>query len=177
MAHITRRVVTHQGDNGRSRILFDGDAPVAHVFDELGGLTISAVWDTAKGPANNTGTRDAAQDWDFEPEIGSGGTSVEVVELPPGTDEIDADNVAGISGMMADDDVFTPSERHALMHKTTTLDYIFIMKGEVWAILDDEETLLKAGDILVQRGTNHSWSNRSDKPCIMAAVMVSADPI
>ena len=64
-----------------------------------------------------------------------------------------------------------------MRHKTATVDYIIVLKGEIHALMDEGETLLKAGDILVQRGTNHSWSVRGNEPCIVAAVLVSADPV
>ncbi len=64
-----------------------------------------------------------------------------------------------------------------MMHKTSTVDYIIVLKGEIYAIMDKGETLLKAGDVLVQRGTNHSWSVRGNDPCIIAAVLVSAEPV
>jgi quercetin dioxygenase-like cupin family protein len=64
-----------------------------------------------------------------------------------------------------------------MMHRTSTVDYIIVLKGEIYAILDKSETLLKAGDVLVQRGTNHSWSVRGHEPCIIAAVLVSAAPL
>jgi quercetin dioxygenase-like cupin family protein len=63
------------------------------------------------------------------------------------------------------------------MHKTSTVDYIIVLKGEIYALMEKGETLLKAGDILVQRGTNHSWSVRGDEPCIVAAILVSAKPV
>ncbi|MNF15632.1 Cupin domain protein [compost metagenome] len=61
------------------------------------------------------------------------------------------------------------------MHQTDTLDYIIIISGEIYLIVDEEETLLKAGDIVIQRGTNHAWSNRSDSPCIQLAVLLDAE--
>ena len=64
---------------------------------------------------------------------------------------------------------------HPLMHQTPTLDYVIILSGELYLILEEEETLLKAGDIVVQCGTNHAWSNRSDKPAIQLAVLLDAD--
>ena len=63
-----------------------------------------------------------------------------------------------------------------MMHKTSTVDYIIVLKGEIYAIMETGEKLLRAGDILVQRGTNHSWSVRGSEPCIVAAVLVSAKP-
>ncbi len=64
-----------------------------------------------------------------------------------------------------------------LMHKSTTIDYIIVIKGEMYAVMDEGEVLLKPGDVLVQRGTNHSWSNRSDAPCLIAAILIDAKPI
>ena len=54
---------------------------------------------------------------------------------------------------------------------------LVVIKGEIWAIMDKGETLLRPGDVLVQRGTNHSWSVRGAEPCIIAAVLVSAEPV
>ena len=64
-----------------------------------------------------------------------------------------------------------------MMHKTSTVDYIIVLKGEIYAVMDTGEKLLRAGDILVQRGTNHSWSVRGNEPCIIAAVLVNAKPL
>jgi len=54
--------------------------------------------------------------------------------------------------------------RHPGMHKTRTVDYCIVFSGEIWAVLDEGEVLLRAGDCLVQRGTHHAWSNRTDEP-------------
>ena len=64
--------------------------------------------------------------------------------------------------------------RHPGMHRTRTLDYAIVLSGEIYAVLDEGEVLLKAGDVLVQRGTNHAWSNRSARPCRIAFVLVDA---
>jgi quercetin dioxygenase-like cupin family protein len=60
------------------------------------------------------------------------------------------------------------------MHKTGTIDYCVVLSGEIWAVLDESEVLLRAGDVLVQRGTNHAWSNRTGKPCVIAFVLIAA---
>ena len=60
------------------------------------------------------------------------------------------------------------------MHQTPTLDYVVILSGELYLIMEDGETLLQPGDIVIQRGTNHAWSNRSDEPCIQLAVLIDA---
>jgi quercetin dioxygenase-like cupin family protein len=64
-----------------------------------------------------------------------------------------------------------------MMHKTSTVDYIIVLKGEIYAIMETGEKLLKAGDILIQRGTMHSWSVRTSEPCIVAAILVNAKPL
>jgi quercetin dioxygenase-like cupin family protein len=58
------------------------------------------------------------------------------------------------------------------MHRTKTVDYGIVLSGEVYLVLDKQETLLKAGDVVVQRGTNHAWANRSSEPCRMAFILV-----
>ena len=57
-----------------------------------------------------------------------------------------------------------------------TIDYAIVLSGEIWAIMDEGETLLKTGDVLMQRGTSHAWSNRSDEYCRVAFVLVEARP-
>ncbi|MGE8430928.1 MAG: cupin domain-containing protein [Sphingobacterium sp.] len=64
---------------------------------------------------------------------------------------------------------------HPLMHQTASLDYIVILSGEIYLITDTEETLLQAGDIVIQRGTNHAWSNRSDQMCLQLAILIDAN--
>ena len=79
----------------------------------------------------------------------------------------------------------TPEAPHApdkksadpMMHRTNTVDYIVVLKGEIHAIMEKGETLLRAGDVLVQRGTNHSWSVRGNEPCIIGVVLVNAKPL
>jgi uncharacterized cupin superfamily protein len=62
--------------------------------------------------------------------------------------------------------------RHPFMHRTETLDYAVVLAGEIDLLLDDEDVHLKAGDVVIQRGTNHAWSNRSDKPCRMLYILI-----
>ena len=64
-----------------------------------------------------------------------------------------------------------------MMHRTATVDYIVVVKGEIYAVMEKGETLLRAGDVLVQRGTNHSWSVRGNEPCTRRRVLVNAEPL
>ena len=62
--------------------------------------------------------------------------------------------------------------RHAHMHRTQTIDYGIVLQGEIVLIMDDGETTARAGDIIIQRGTNHGWSNRSDANCRIAFILI-----
>ena len=62
--------------------------------------------------------------------------------------------------------------KHPGMHRTETGDYAIVLEGEIWAVMDEGETLLRAGDVLIQRGTNHAWANRSDKTARIAFVLI-----
>jgi uncharacterized cupin superfamily protein len=64
-----------------------------------------------------------------------------------------------------------------MMHKTATVDYALVLDGEIVAVMDAGETVMRAGDVLIQRGTSHSWANRSDRPCRMAFILVDAEPL
>jgi hypothetical protein len=63
------------------------------------------------------------------------------------------------------------------MHKTSTVDYAIVLSDEIWALMDEGETLMRAGDVLVQRATNRAWSNRSSAPCLVAFILVNAKPV
>jgi uncharacterized cupin superfamily protein len=62
-----------------------------------------------------------------------------------------------------------------MLHRTETIDYALILSGEITMLLDDEEVLLKAGDVVVQCGTNHAWSNRSNAPCLIAFILIDGE--
>ena len=68
------------------------------------------------------------------------------------------------------------TRRHPGMHKTDTVDYAIVLSGEIYAVMDEGEVLLRAGDCLIQRGTSHAWSNRTQEPCVIAFVLVAAKP-
>jgi quercetin dioxygenase-like cupin family protein len=63
------------------------------------------------------------------------------------------------------------------MHRTETLDYVIVLEGEIEMDMDDSTVKLKAGDVLVQRGTNHAWANRSDRRARVAFVLIDAEPL
>ena len=64
--------------------------------------------------------------------------------------------------------------RHPFMHRTDSLDYAVVLTGEIYMMMDEDEYLLKAGDVVVQQGTNHAWSNRGTEPCQIAFILIDA---
>jgi naringenin degradation protein FdeH len=69
------------------------------------------------------------------------------------------------------------SPRHPGFHKTSSTDYAIVLSGEIYALMDQGEVKLTAGDVLIQRGTNHAWSNRTDQPAYVAFVLIDAAPV
>jgi mannose-6-phosphate isomerase-like protein (cupin superfamily) len=172
-----RRVLTGHDSAGRSTFIADGLAPNVKEMASMPGLALTDLWETSGAPANNDGHADAAaRPVHLEPP--KNGTIVRIVEFPPDaqwrnqlTDGGEAFKSIG-AGHAQDKRSSDP-----MMHRTSTVDYIIVLKGEIHAVMETGETLLRAGDILVQRGTNHSWSVRGNEPCIVAAVLVNAKPL
>ncbi len=171
-----RRVLTGHDAQGRSTFIADGEAPNVKEMASMPGLALTDLWETAGAPARNDGDKDAAaRPVRLEPP--RNGTLLRIVEFPPDSawrgsaDGREAFKSIG-AGHAKDKASSDP-----MMHKTSTVDYIIVLRGEIYAILETGEKLLRAGDVLVQRGTNHSWSVRGGEPCIVAAVLVNAKPV
>ena len=176
MVRKIRRIVTGHDARGRSTFLSDGPSP--HVLT-IGGRTdfaLTNLWVTDSAPARNTGSADAA-DRPVVLEPPKHGTIFRVVEFPPEKTSGAFDRKQAFSAMGADHAMDPDASRHPGMHKTDTVDYAIVLSGEIWALMDEGETLMKAGDCLVQRGTNHAWANRGDAPCLVAFILVSADRV
>ena len=173
MARPTRRVVTGHDASGKAVVLFDGTAPNAKLRKATG-LTSTLLWVTDGSPADNSGSADSA-----ERDIGVAppprGSVFRVVDFPPAAEVGSVDNAAmlremGIEGGQG-------GTGHATMHRTRSIDYAVVISGEVDMLLDDWEVHLKAGDVLVQRGTNHAWVNRGRENCRIAFVLVDAEEL
>jgi hypothetical protein len=171
-----RRVITGHDAEGRSTFIADGPAPnVKEMAPTFPGLALTDLWETA-GLADNERKGDAAaRPVHLEPP--RNGTIVRIVEFPPdSTRPQHSDARAGFKAIGAGH----VQDKHAsdpMMHRTNTTDYAIVLRGEIYAVMEKGETLLRAGDVLIQRGTNHSWSVRSTEPCIVAFVLVSAKPL
>ena len=171
-----RRVVTGHDKNGKSVFLMDGPAPNVKEMASMPGLALTDLWETSGAPADTGGDADAAaRPIRLEPP--PKGSILRIVEFPPDAawrgkaDSLEAFKSIG-AGHAKDQ-----SNSDPMMHTTATVDYLIVLKGEIVAILDKGETLLKAGDIMIQRGTNHSWSVRGTESCILAAILIDAKPL
>ena len=170
-----RRVVTGHDKDGQSIFVMDGKAPNVLEMASMPGVALTDLWRTKSSPASNAGNADAATGR-IKLEPPAEGTILRIVEFPPDSAwRKSADAKAAFASIGAGG---APDHESgdAMMHATATVDYIIVLQGEIWAILDKGEKLLKQGDILIQRGTNHSWSVRTKEPCVIAAVLIGAKP-
>ena len=172
-----RRIVTGHDAEGNACLI--GDAPPEHVVQVGGdgGPTFFELWQTHETPA----LIDRRSSEPFENGLllapPRGGTRIRVIDFPPegdairGLDQAGAqDKFAAMGGATASH--FKPGARHPLMHRTQTIDYGIVLEGEITMVLDRDETTIRAGDIVIQRGTNHAWANRSDRNCRMVFVLI-----
>jgi len=107
------------------------------------------------------------------------GSIFRIVDFAPGTDKhtLPADHMARQMGEGHAGGKARPPRHHA-MHRTKSVDYAIILSGEIDMLLDDSEIHLKAGDVLIQQGTNHAWVNRGTETCRIAFVLIDAvDPL
>ena len=142
-----RRVVTGHDANGRA--IVNIDEMTQNPPSGRPGRLACVVWTTEGFPVDNTGDDDGGKR-----QVGTtlkNGTVFRVVEFMPGV-----------------------SPR---VHRTDSIDYAVVMSGEIDMELDDSVVHLKAGDVLVQRGTVHNWVNRSTEPCVIAFILIDAEPV
>ncbi len=168
-----RRVVTGHDANGKSIVVSDGFAPAVRTSPERPGHCSTDIWRTEGAPApigNDPDPTSAVGPRQLKPP--KCGTVIRVSEMPPESQALRNFDPATAKKVLGQASTFKEGGRHPLMHRTETVDYCIVLSGELTLILDDSEVTLQAGDMVVQRGTNHAWSNRSDKPCIIAFVLV-----
>ena len=147
MAVQVRRVVT--GHDAKGRAVVKIDEVSKNIISSRPGQTACVVWTTESFPVNNTGDADEGLR-----KVGTAlknGTVVRVVEFAPGV-----------------------APRN---HRTDSIDYAIVVSGEIDMEFDDSVVHLKAGDVLVQRGTIHNWVNRGTQPCVMAFILIDAKPV
>lgn len=170
-----RRVLTAIDAKGRSYIAEDGPSPAEFV---LPGSTYRStnMWRTHAAPGAIDAHDDIAEHRGVLPP--SRGTVLRVIDFPPSGDATPEQRAAMVKAVFAalypDADHHEGSARSASMHTTDTVDYAIVLEGEIVAVMDRDETILRAGDILIQRGTPHGWENRSGHPARIAFVLIDA---
>ena len=147
MSLTIRRVVTGHDEQGRAKVLIDEQ--VKNVFSHRPGAFYSVIWSSEGFPVSNDGDHDPSNK-----KIGTtidNGTVLRIVSFGPGV-----------------------APRN---HRTDSIDYAVVISGEIDMELDIGSVHLKAGDVLVQRGTIHNWVNKGKEPCVIAFTLVSAKPV
>jgi naringenin degradation protein FdeH len=176
-----RRIVTGHNAQGRSVILSDEISPHVMPIMDQPNFAVTDFWKTSSTPADNGPARaDDPCRLPIQVAPPQSGSVFRVVQFPPDKDW--AARAAAMGGSVAIDETAKAAHsggpvRHAHMHRTRSIDYAIILSGEIWAVMDEGETKMSTGDVLIQRGTNHAWANRSNAPCVVAFVLIDAKPL
>jgi hypothetical protein len=177
MEYRYKRIVVGKNVDGKSAVLSTKGTNVQH---DPSLYYRATLWSTKENPVDNSFEGDRAEiGMNREPPFG--GSLVRVLELQPDN----PDTEKALTKMKETNAKFaqkyppTPEDlaRHYSMHRTDTLDIIFVFRGEIYLITDVEEILCTPGDCIIIRGTNHGWSVRGTEPCFMMGVMLSANPL
>lgn len=169
------RVVTGHDADGKAVIVSDGPLPTVVELAAVPGMIFHEVWETQgmpvpvdNGPDPSTGAMMHGPP--------KNGTRIRFVDLPPDEHYLaDAERhmkalfeeVNNVEGLTTRSD-----SPHPMMHRTEALDYGIVIEGELTLIVDDGEVALRPGSVVIQRGTNHAWANRSGKVCRMVFIQI-----
>ena len=169
-----RRVVTGHDENGVA--IIESDQMATHMLERPNrpGVRLTNFWLSNSTPAEYDGSTETCEG-PFILHPPEHGSVFRCVEFLPEDPEVMAklDGKSAFAEMGAGDNVVQDA-RHPWMHRTDSLDYGIVISGEITMMMDDEseDVLLKAGDMVVQRGTNHAWANRGTEPCVIAFVLI-----
>ena len=177
-----RRIVTGHDAQGRSIILSDEVSTHTRPSPVYPNRGLTDLWRTNETPASNAGDADnAAVEVVLNPP--KNGSVFRFFQIPPDdtgegktAEEVQAAADATFAAMGAAHNR-DPNARHPNMHKTDSVDYIILLEGEVTMILDEGEVDMKPFDVVVQRGTNHAWSNRGDRVAVLVGILIDAEPV
>ena len=177
MDNTFRRIVTSHDANGKAIILSDTSPERTYMIGGPNGAKFHEVWNTRQSPAliDNSVGEPAETSLVLGPP--KGGTRIRVIDFPPEGEEIrnlSKEEAGKHFKSMGGEDASKAGQgaAHPLMHRTATIDYGIVLEGEMTLIVDQGEATIKAGDIIIQRGTNHAWANRSGKSCRMAFILI-----
>ena len=172
MAREFRRVVTGHDENGVAVVESDQIATQILRRPSRPGVTLTNFWKTDGMPAEYDGATETCTG-NFVLHPPENGSVFRCVEFLPEDPEVMAtlDGKSAFSEMGASANI-VEGARHPFMHRTDSVDYAVILSGEIYMLLDEDEVHLSAGDMVVQRGTNHAWSNRGTEPCVIAFILI-----
>ncbi len=174
-----RRIVTAHDENGKAIIAENGPLPNVNRPPTQPGLAFHEIWNTSQTPMPLGFTEEEPTDRHLDTAPPRNGTIVRIVDIPPeGENGLNFDKeqtreLLNSVGLGENAKHAAPG-RHPLMHRTESVDYGFVISGEIYLVLDDEEVFLRPGDVVVQRGTIHAWANRSREICRMAFILTDA---
>ena len=175
-----RRVVTGHDANGEAIVMSDDVAPVVFTAEKRPGYASTEIWRTLATPAPITAEMEDPTPGARRQLPTSRGSVIRINTLAPESEAVrslspdEAQNVfASLGNSTAS--TFAKNGRHPMMHRTETIDYAIVLSGEITMLLDDSEVVMKAGDVLVQCGTNHAWSNRGTVPCQIAFILLDGE--
>jgi hypothetical protein len=176
-----RRIVTGHKSDGTAIIQADGPTERNQLIGSDDGPWFYEVWNTQESPCS-IGVADSEPHEDsivLSPP--KSGTRIRVLDIPPDSPEMYNQtpeerlaHFAEIGAAEAPADGGA-NERHPRMHRTVTIDYGIVLEGEIVLIMDEGETVCRTGDIIIQKGTNHGWANRTDKTCRIAFILVDGE--
>lgn len=174
---VFRRIVTGHDDASNAIILSDAPPTRVQQVGGPGGPTFFEVWNTRETPALIDRQSSEPEESGLVLAPPKKGTRIRVIDFPPEGDAIRglteaqaAEKFGAMGGAEASRS--KAGAPHPLMHRTQTVDYGIVLEGELTLIVDHGETTIQAGDIVIQRGTNHAWANRSDKNCRVAFILI-----
>lgn len=175
-----RRVVTGHDEHGKAIVVSDGAAPFVHTAAARPGYASTDIWRTADAPAPIVARPEDPTPGPRRQLPAARGTVVRINRLEPESEalrNLSPEESRKVFAALGNEAASTHGKtgRHPMMHRTETIDYAIVLQGEVTMLLDDSEVVLRAGDVLVQCGTNHAWSNRSKSPCVIAFVLIDGE--
>jgi quercetin dioxygenase-like cupin family protein len=173
-----RRIVTGHDALGKAVFLEDGPPPRVQRVGGARGPVFYEIWNTRETPARIDAASGEPPEQGISLAPPKNGTRIRVLDIPPEDESFKDISVEEARAHFAEVGAAQASmhqaegSRHAFMHRTETIDYGIVLEGEITLILDEGETVARAGDIVIQRGTNHGWANRSDRNCRIAFILI-----
>lgn len=170
------RVVTGHDAGGKAIVTSEGALPTVIELAAIPGTVFHEVWSTGATPARVDNAADPSTGPLVLPPP-KHGTRIRFVDIPPDTEEYLAHGASRMQDAFSEigdaaASTVKANSPHPLMHRTESVDYGIVIEGELTLVLDDSEVQLKAGSVVIQRGTNHAWANRSNTPCRMLFVLI-----